>query len=73
MQEMQEDVGSIPGLGRSPGAEHGHPLQYSCLKSPMDSGAWWATIHRITKSQIQLKGLSTAQHSVVISNLVFIT
>ena len=37
------DVGSIPGPGKSPGGEHGNPLQYSCLKDPMDRGAWWAT------------------------------
>ena len=39
------DTGSIPGLGRSPGEENGNPLQYSCLGSAMDSGAWWATVH----------------------------
>ena len=44
------DVGSIPGLGRSPGGGHGNPLQYSCLKNPMDRGAWRATAHRVTKS-----------------------
>ena len=46
------DVGSIPGLGRSPGGEHGNPLQYSCLENPMDRGAWQATVHEVTKSQI---------------------
>ena len=35
-------MGSIPGLGRSPGGEHGNPLQYSCLENLMDKGAWWA-------------------------------
>ena len=35
------DMGSIPGLGRSPGGRHGNPLQYSCLENPMDRGAWW--------------------------------
>ena len=35
------DVGSIPGSGRSPGAGHGNPLQYSCLENPMDRGATW--------------------------------
>ena len=45
------DVGSIPGLGRSPGEGHGNPLQYSCLGNPMDGGAWWATVHVVTKSQ----------------------
>ena len=39
------DVGSVPGLGRSPGEGNGDPLQYSCLENPMDRGAWWATVH----------------------------
>ena len=43
------DVGSIPGLGRSPGIESGNPFQYSCLENPMDRGAWWATVLRVTK------------------------
>ena len=37
------DLALIPGLGRSPGGGHGHPLQYSCLENPMDRGAWWVT------------------------------
>ena len=45
------DTGSIPWSGRSPGRGHGHPLQYSCLENPMDRGAWWATVHRVAKSQ----------------------
>ena len=45
------DMGSIPGLGRSPGGGHGNPLQYSCLENPTDRGAWWATVHGIAKSQ----------------------
>ena len=36
------DLGSVPGLGRSPGGGHGNTLQYSCLENPMDRGAWWA-------------------------------
>ena len=52
------DVASIPGSGRSPAGGHGNPLQYSFLENPMDRGAWWAPIHRITKSQIWLKWLS---------------
>ena len=48
------DAGSIPKLGRSPGRENGKPLQYSCLENPTDSGAWQATVHRVTKSQAQL-------------------
>ena len=39
------DLGSIPGLGRSPGEGNGKPLQYSCLENPMDGEAWWATVH----------------------------
>ena len=49
------DVGSNPGLGRSPGEGNGNPLQYSCLENPMDRGAWQATVHRVAKSQIRLK------------------
>ena len=42
------DLDSISGLGRSPGGGHGNPLQYSCLKNPMDREAWWATVHGVT-------------------------
>ena len=45
------DLGSVPGLGRSPGEGNGYPLQYSCLENPMDRGVWWATLHGIVKSQ----------------------
>ena len=48
------DVGSIPGSGRAPGGGSGNLLQYSCLGNPMDRGAWWATVHRVTKSQTRL-------------------
>ena len=44
------DRGLIPGLGRSPGGRHGDPLQYSCLENPMDRGARWAMVHRVTES-----------------------
>ena len=43
------DLGSIPGLGRSPGEGNGNPLQCSCLGNPMDREAWWATVHGVTK------------------------
>ena len=52
------DVGSIPGSGRSPGIGNSNPLQYCCVENPMDRGAWWATVHRIAKSQTWLKRLS---------------
>ena len=48
------DTDLIPGLGRSPGGGHDNPLQYSCLENPRDRGAWWATVHRVTKSRTQL-------------------
>ena len=48
------DLGSIPGLGRSPGEGNGTPLQYSCLENPMDRGAWRATVHGVAKSQTRL-------------------
>ena len=53
------DMGLIPGLGRSPGGGHGTPLQYSCLENPIDRGAWWATVHGVSKSRTGLKQLST--------------
>ena len=45
------DLSSIPGSGRSPGGGRGNPLQYSCLENPMDRGAWWATVHGVSKSR----------------------
>ena len=57
------DVGLIPGLGRSHGGGgNGNPLQYSCLKNPMDREAWWSTVQRVSKSQMRQRtdrGLST--------------
>ena len=44
------DLGSIPGLGRSPGERNGNPLQYPSLENSMDRGAWQATVHGVTKS-----------------------
>ena len=46
-----EDIGLIPGLGRSPGEGNDNPLQYSCLENRMDRGAWWAAVHGVGKSQ----------------------
>ena len=48
------DLGSIPGLGRSPGEGNGNPLQCSCLENSMDRGAWWAIVLGVTKSQTEL-------------------
>ena len=44
------EMGLISGSGRSPGGGHSNPLQYPSLENPMDRGAWWATVHRVTKS-----------------------
>ena len=49
LPEMQGGAGSIPGWGRSPGEGNGNPFQYSCLRNPMDRGAWLATVYGVTK------------------------
>ena len=53
------DAGSIPQSGKSPGGGNGNPLQYSCLGNPMDRGAWWATIHGVTKESDMTERLNT--------------
>ena len=52
--EAVGNAGSIPRSGRSPGGGNGNPLQYSCQDDPTDKGAWWATVHEVTKSQTRL-------------------
>ena len=52
------DASSVPGLERSSGGGHENPLQYSCLENHMDRGVWWATVHRITKSQTHWSDLT---------------
>ena len=54
-----EDVGLIPGSGRLPGEGNGNTLHYSCLGNCVDRGAWWATVHGVAKSQIQLGDWTT--------------
>ena len=49
-----EEVGSIPGSGRSSGEGKGHPLQYFCLENSTDGGTWWATVHEVAKSRTRL-------------------
>ena len=46
-----EDMGSIPGSGRSSGEGNGNALQHSCLENPMDRGDWWAIVHGVAKSR----------------------
>ena len=59
------DLGSIPGLGRSPGEGNGNPLQYSCLDNPMDGGAWWATVHGIAKSWTRLSDFTQTYQDIL--------
>ena len=59
------DVGSVPGLGRSPGEGNGIPLQSSCLKSPMNRGACRVTVHGVAKSQIGLSNQTTMNKDIV--------
>ena len=54
------DLGSIPGLERSPGEGNGYPLQYSCLENSVDRGAWRATVQRFAKSQTRLSDFDWA-------------
>ena len=60
------DLGLISGSGRSPGEGNGNPLQYSCLENPMDRGAWWATVHGVTKSRTRLSDFTSLQPSFLI-------
>ena len=53
------DVGSIPGLGRSPREGNGNPLQHSCLGNPMDRGAWQATVHGVAEESDTTQRLNT--------------
>ena len=64
------DVGSVSRSGRSPGGRHSNALQYSCLENPMDRGAGWATVHRVTKSRTRLKQLSRRAHKGASRGLV---
>ena len=57
------DVDSIPGLEKTPGEGNGNPLWYSCLENPR--GAWWATVHRVAKSQTQLNTHTYVHHSTI--------
>ena len=59
------DLGSIPGSGRSPGEGNGNPLQYYCLKNPMDRGAWLATVHGVAKSQTRLSDFTFPYVTVI--------
>ena len=67
------DVGDssfILGLGRCPGGGNGYPLQYSCLENPMDRGAWWAAVHRVTENWMQLSQCSQTQLTSMSSSVL---
>ena len=65
------NVGLIPGSERSPGEGNGNPLQYSCLGNPLDREAWWAAVHRVTKSQTWLSDCTQASLNFKIPICVF--
>ena len=56
------DSSLILGLGRYPGEGNGNPLQYSCLRNPMDRGAWWAAVHGVAKSRTRLSDFTFTFH-----------
>ena len=63
MQEIQIDVGLIPGSRRSPGEQQGNPLQDSWLGNPRDRGAWWATAPGFSESDTTEHNRTKQQHS----------
>ena len=56
------DLGSISGLGRSPGEGNGDSLQYSCLENPMDRGAWKASVHGVAEDRTRLSNFTFTFH-----------
>ena len=63
---IQETQVRSLGWGRSPGEGNGNPTQYSCLENSMDGGAWWATVHGVTKSRKQLSDFTSSLHFTVV-------
>ena len=66
-------AGSVPGLGTPLGERNSNPLWYSCLENLMDRGAWWAAVHRVSKSRTRLKWLSTHARRAYTPSFQFIT
>ena len=64
------DLGSIAGLGRSPGGEHGNPHQYFCLENPMDGGAWQATAHRLHSIAFRSEDTEAPEHTCIGYNVL---
>ena len=67
-----EGKGLIPGFGRSPGGVNGNPLQHSCLKNPMDRGAWWATVHEIAANWTRLSNWAHHRPKENLSRQIFL-
>ena len=65
------DLGSSPGLGRSPGEGNGNPLQYCCLENPMDRGAWQAAVYGVSKSRTWLSDFTSLLHIKYLPNGVY--
>ena len=61
---MWVGLGSIPGLGRSPGEGNGNPLQYSCLENPTGRGDWQATVHGVAKSRTRLRDFTSLHNRI---------
>ena len=66
------DLGSILGLGSSPGEGNGNPLQYPCLENPTDGRAWWATVHGVAKSRTWLSELTSLLWDKSCEGLIFL-
>ena len=66
----EEDPGSVPGLGRSPGERNGNPLQCSCLENSTDREVWWATIHGVAELQTTERLTHTHTHTVCIQHRI---
>ena len=64
-----KDVGSVSGLGISPRGGNGNPLQYSCLESPIDRGAWWAAVHGVAKELNMTEQLHTHKYMLLFSRI----
>ena len=62
--------GFDPTVGRSPGEEHGNPLQQSCLENPRDGGAWWAAVYGVAQSWTRLESLSSSSSSMSIESVM---
>ena len=65
-----EDLGLIPGWGRSPGEWDGYPLQYSCLENPMDRGSWRAAVHGVAKSWTRMRDFHFLSFIVIKKKMV---